>query len=261
MTLGERLMEKLEFKTVFSIHIPEFTFTIAGHTVNTGVTIPVTETVVVMWVIMAFLIIGSVLLTRNLKTVPSGIQSVLEAGIEFLNNMAKNQFGRYAPFMSCYIGSIFLFLLVANMISVISPIGLAPFATASRNMEPLFSLKPPTRDINVTASLAVISILLVLFLGIHARGLKGWIKNLFHPVPFMVIFNLMDFVTRPLALCLRLFGNIFGGFVLMELIIICVPIIVPVPLSLYFDLFDGGIQAFIFCFLTTLYIHEAIATE
>ena len=56
---------------------------------------------------------------------------------------------------------------------------------------------------------------------------------------------------------MRLFGNVLGAFVIMELVKLVVPVAVPVAFSCYFDLFDGMIQAYIFVFLTSLFIKEA----
>lgn len=238
MDLGERLMEALKFKTVFTVHIA-------------GFAVPVTETVVVTWVVMAILIIASVLLTRRLREVPEGPQVLLESAIDFLNSFAKEQFGhkwqRYAPF----IGTIFLFLATANLLPVLSPVGGFGF-------EPAFSIKPPTRDINMTAALAVLSISVVLVSGVVVRGPIGWLKHLTHPTPMMLPFNLLEYLIRPLSLCLRLFGNILGAFIIMHLIEAVAPIGVPPLLSLYFDLLDGLIQALVFTFLTALFVAEAI---
>jgi F-type H+-transporting ATPase subunit a len=235
-------MEALEIKTIFTLNLA-------------GFTIPVSETVIVSWIVMFILIIGSLVLTRSLKTIPAGAQAIMEAGIEFLNKFSKNHFGRFAKYLGPYIGSLFLFLLLANIISVLSPLEVKIFG---REFVPPFPIRPPTRDINVTAALAIISILLVLFCGFAARGVKGWFKNLFYPVPFMLPFNIMDYGTRLLSLSLRLFGNILGGFVLMTLIEKAIPLAVPMVMALYFDFFDGLIQAMIFVFLTSLYISEAI---
>jgi F-type H+-transporting ATPase subunit a len=70
--------------------------------------------------------------------------------------------------------------------------------------------------------------------------------------------NILELGIKPLSLCMRLFGNVLGAFVIMNLIEVVVPLIVPVALSLYFDLFDGLLQAFVFTFLTTLYMQEAM---
>jgi F-type H+-transporting ATPase subunit a len=241
MELGEHLNESLKFVTVFSFKL-------------FGRETPVTETVVVTWLVMAVLIGASLLLTRNLKRVPRGAQCILESAVEFLNSFSRQHFGSRARVYGPYIGTVFLFLLVANIIPVISPI-------AAFGREPLFTIKPPARDINFTAAMAIVSILLVLIGGIRARGLKGWGKRLLSPVPMMLPFNLLEYIIRPLSLCLRLFGNILGGFIIMMLIEAVAPIIAPPILSLYFDFLDGFIQALVFTFLTVLFIAEAVEVE
>jgi F-type H+-transporting ATPase subunit a len=238
-------MKAFEIKTFFS-------FTIFG------VTVPITESVIISWVVMLILIVGSIILVRKLEIVPKGFQAVLEAGVEFLNNYTAKQFGPFAKFLTPYMGSLFLFLLVGNVIGMISPFEVKAFG---HEFVPPFMLRPPTRDINVTAALGCISILLVLVCGFAARGIVGWFKHLFHPIAFMLPFNIMEYGTRLLSLSLRLFGNILGGFVLMHLIEGLFPIALPMVFALYFDIFDGVVQATIFVFLTSLYIHEAVKIE
>jgi F-type H+-transporting ATPase subunit a len=235
-------MNALEIRTIF-------TLTLFNHT------IPITETVVISWAVMVILVIAAILLTRKLKEVPTGPQVFLETAVEFLDNYAKNQFGPFARFLGPYMGSLFLFLLLANIIPVLSPV---EFKAFGHEFIPVFPIRPPTRDINVTAALAVISILLVLVCGFAARGFIGWFKKLLQPIPFMLPFNIMEYGTRLISLALRLFGNMLGGYVLMGMIEGLLPVALPVVLSLYFDFFDGLIQAAIFVFLTSLYIGEAV---
>jgi F-type H+-transporting ATPase subunit a len=235
-------MNALEIRTIF-------TLTLFNHK------IPITETVIISWAVMVILVIAALILTRKLKEVPTGPQALLETGVEFLNNFAENQFGPFAKHLGPYMGSLFLFLLIANIIPVLSPLPLKAFG---REFIPPFEIRPPTRDINVTAALAVISIILVLFCGFAARGFIGWFKKLFHPIAFMLPFNIMEYGTRLISLALRLFGNMLGGYVLMSMIEGLLPVALPVIFSLYFDFFDGLIQAAIFVFLTSLYIGEAV---
>jgi F-type H+-transporting ATPase subunit a len=122
----------------------------------------------------------------------------------------------------------------------------------------LFELKPPTRDINMTAALAIMTILIVIVAGFKKRGFKGWFKHLAEPMPMMVPFNLMEYIIKPMSLALRLFGNILGAFIIMQLIEAVAPIGIPPVFSLYFDIIDGLIQALVFSFLTTLYIAESV---
>ena len=94
--------------------------------------------------------------------------------------------------------------------------------------------------------------------GIRGKGTKGWVKSFAEPVAIVAPLNVLELVIKPLSLCMRLFGNVLGAFVIMKLIEAVVPLIVPIPLSLYFDFFDGFLQAFVFTFLTTLYMQEAM---
>ena len=235
-------MDALEIRTIFTI-------TLAGRS------IPISETVIVSWLVMLILIAISLVLTRRLSLIPRGAQAILEAAVEFLNNFSKDQFGKFSRYLAPYIGSLFLFVLTANVIGVISPLEVSAFGY---EFTPPFAIRPPTRDINVTAALALISILLVIVCGFLARGFGGWFKRLMHPLPMMLPFNIMEYATRLISLALRLFGNILGGYVLMSLIEGLFPLLLPMTLSLYFDFFDGLIQAAIFVFLTSLYISEAV---
>jgi len=238
LTIGERLKEVLVFKTAFTVHVGTLS-------------IPVTETVITSWIVMAILIAGSLLLTRNMSLVPKGPQVFVEAFVTGLNDFFKEQLGHHWSVFAPYLGTLALFLCVSDMIAVFSPI-------AAFGFEPPFALKPPTRDINVTAALAAMTICIVIISGIRYKGLGGWLKGFVKPVPFMLPFNILEYIVKPLSLALRLFGNILGAFIIMELITMLVPVFLPPVFSLYFDFFDGLIQAVVFTFLSTLYIAEAV---
>ena len=126
------------------------------------------------------------------------------------------------------------------------------------NIFGIFGFKPPTKDMNVTAALAIMSIILIQAAAIHSKGTKGWLKNFAEPVAVVTPINILELVIRPLSLCMRLFGNVLGAFVVMKLLEHLVPVILPAVFSLYFDFFDGLIQAYVFVFLTGLFIKEAI---
>ena len=129
------------------------------------------------------------------------------------------------------------------------------------NLIGVFGIKPPTKDLNVTAALALMSIVLIEYAGIHARGGLGFLKSLAAPTPIMTPMNILEIAIRPTSLCMRLFGNVLGAFVIMELIKLVVPVFVPAVFSLYFDLFDGLIQTYVFVFLTSLFMKESIGDE
>ena len=110
----------------------------------------------------------------------------------------------------------------------------------------------------MTIGLAIMSIILIEYSGIHQKGTKGWLKSFAEPIPIMLPINILELGIRPLSLCMRLFGNVLGSYVVMQLIEILCPILLPIPFNLYFDFFDGFIQAYVFVFLTSLFIGEAI---
>ena len=213
---------------------------------ETVVTIPifggiaVGESVVVSWIIMAVLVVLSILLTRNLKVEnPGKGQLMLETAVTSLHNMVSDMVGENGQRYVFYLMTVLVYIGIANIIG-------------------LFGFKPPTKDLTVTLALALMSIVLIEYAGIYAKGTKGWIKSFAQPVAIMTPFNILEIVIKPLSLCMRLFGNVLGAFVIMELIKQVVPVALPVPFSLYFDIFDGLIQAYVFVFLTSLFIKEAI---
>ncbi len=224
--LATELVEELNCETVFTI--PLF----GG--------IKVMESVVVTWIVMAVLILIAFIMTRNLKTQNiSKRQAVAELIYTKLTGMVGNMLGEEGKRYTTYLITVLLYIGLSNIIG-------------------LFGFKSPTKDLNVTLALAVMSIILVEAAGIYQKGVKKWLKSFTQPIAIVTPFNILDVFTRPLSLCMRLFGNVLGAFVIMELLKIVVPAVVPAVFCLYFDLFDGLLQAYVFVFLTSLYIKEAV---
>ena len=156
------------------------------------------------------------------------------AGIsDFFEGIIGKENKGYIP----YLMTVALYLAISNVIG-------------------LLGFKPPTKDMNVTIALAVMSMFVIEWSGIHKNGLFHWCKHFAKPVPIVAPIMILEIVIRPLSLCMRLFGNMLGGFVVMELIKEVVPLIVPIPFSFYFDIFDGLLQAYVFVFLTALFMTE-----
>lgn len=195
---------------------------------------------VVTWIIMAVLTLLAIVFVRNLKVEnPGKKQLALEAFISFLDDFFTDILGkegrRYIP----YLISTAIYIGVANLIG-------------------LLGFKPPTKDLNVTAALAIMSLFLIYYAGFHKKGMKGFLKSFAEPMPIVTPINIMEIAIRPISLCMRLFGNVIGSFVIMELLKMIMPAVLPVPFSLYFDIFDGLIQTYVFVFLTSLFIKEQI---
>ena len=224
--LSEFLMEELEAATAFTIPI------FGG--------IEVAESTVISWVIMAIIMILTLVLTRNMKVEnPGKLQVGVEYVVESLQNIVRGIVGhegeRYVP----YLATVLVFLGISNVFAVTG-------------------MKPPTKDLNVSAAVALMSIVLVQIASIRQNRVKGWLKGFTKPIAVVTPINIMELAIRPLSLCMRLFGNVLGAFVVMKILEHLVPVIVPAVFSLYFDFFDGLIQAYVFVFLTGLFIKEAI---
>ena len=229
MDLAEKLVEELECETVFTIPI--------------GDGIAVSESVVVTWIIMAVILLFAFLMTRRLRVRNiSRRQAVIETIVVKMTDLTGGMVGEKGRGVAPYLVTILIYITFANIIGI-------------------FGFKSPTKDLNVTIALALMSIVLVQLAGIHYLGFKGWLKHFAHPVGVLTPFNILDLVTRPLSLCMRLFGNVLGAFVIMKLLEAVVPVVLPAVFSIYFDLFDGILQAYVFVFLTSLYIKEGIEEE
>ena len=189
---------------------------------------------------MAILVLLSVIFVRNLRVEnPGKVQLALETIITTFNKLFGDVLGEKGKDYIPYLITVILYIGLSNIMGI-------------------FGVKPPTKDLNVTATLAIMSIVLVQISAIRAKGTKGWAKSFAEPVAIVAPLNVMELAIKPLSLCMRLFGNVLGAFVVMNLIEVVVPAVVPIPLSLYFDFFDGFLQAFVFTFLTALYMQEAI---
>lgn len=214
------------------------------------VDIPITNVVLMSWIAMAVIILWAVIATRKFKPVPKGKQNMAEIVVEVINNFCEKMIGKSGKKFAAYIGTIGLFLGVSNLLG-------AFFASGVTNGV----LCPPTRTMAVPVAFAVMTILIAIGAGIHKKGIIGFIKRLFKPIPIMFPFNILEFLIKPLSLSMRLFGNIFGAYITMELLLHALPWGIPAVASLYFDIFDGGLQTFVFVLLTTLYINEEVEDE
>ncbi|MDE5863862.1 MAG: F0F1 ATP synthase subunit A, partial [Lachnospiraceae bacterium] len=210
-SIAKSLMEELECETVFTI--PLF----GG--------IDIAESVVVTWIIMAVVVIASIILTRDLKVDHiSKRQAAVEMVVTKLTGIVEEMIGPEGKAYVPYLTTVLIYIGLSNIIG-------------------LFGMKAPTKDLNVTIALSVMSIVLVEGAGIYHHGVKKWLHKFTEPIAVVTPINILEVFTRPLSLCMRLFGNVLGAFVIMELIKQLLPFFLPAVFSLYFDLFDGLLQA------------------
>lgn len=204
-----------------------------------------------LFVAVVLAILG-IWLGSGLKKVPKGKQVVAEFLVEKVYQYTENNMGKeniaYAP----YVGTLFGFI----------------FLTSSFG---LFGFRPITADLNVTAALALLTFLMIQVNSIRVHGLKGKLKEMCDPYPFMFPLKIIEEVSLPVSLALRLFGNILGGYIVIELwmhfmtwlssFITDIPFLRAVtvlPLNLFFDIAEPAIQTFIFTTLTVMNLATAV---
>lgn len=201
------------------------------------------------WVVIAILVVASIVATRKIQRVPSGMQNFMEYAFEFVRDLAKNQLGEkdYRPWLP-FIGTLFLFIFVSNWSGALVPWKLIKL--------PVGELAAPTNDINTTVALALLTSLAYFYAGFSKRGL-GYFKKYIEPTPILLPIAILEDFTKPLSLSFRLFGNILADELVVAVLVLLVPLFVPLPVMLL-GLFTSAIQALVFATLAGAYIHEAI---
>ena len=204
----------------------------------------ITATLVFTWITIFVLALVSFLITRNLKTegrISKG-QNILEALIETINNQIKQisqqEPGKYLPF----IGTLFIFILVANIFSII------PGYIA------------PTGSLNTSIALAICVFLSVPVYGIADQGIGDYLKDYIKPTFIMLPFNIISEISRTLSLAIRLYGNVMSSSIIVAILLGVVPLFFPVIIQAL-GLLTGVIQAYIFAILAIVYIASATESD
>lgn len=202
------------------------------------------STIVFTWVLMAVMAVGAKVITRNLSMdlKRSRWQNALEivvTGIEQqIKEVGLEQPRLYLPFL----GTVFLFLAVANLFTVI----------------PWY--EPPTSSLSTTAALAICVFVAVPVYGIKSRGVLGYLKTYAEPTIVMLPFNVIGEISRTLALAVRLFGNMMSGAMIVGILLSIAPLIFPGFMTAL-GLLTGMVQAYIFSILAAVYIAAATTRE
>ncbi len=226
--------------------------------------IPITETVVNTWIVMALLVIVSIVLTRGLKIRPTSKRQIIaEYLVGMVNKLVRENMGakfmRYVPF----IGALFSLSMFSSLISLVG-------------------MYSPTGDLSTCLAWALLVFVLITYYKIRTQHIGGYLKGFTEPVFIMTPLNIIGEVATPISMAFRHFGNIASGAVVTLLIysglsalstavlglipgaagqlLSQIPIFqvgLPAVLSLYFDVFTSVLQAFIFCMLTMMYIRLA----
>ncbi len=221
--------------------------------------IPVSETIVNSWIVMAVITLVCFFLGRNLTVRnPGKRQLVAEKAVILITNLVKGVMGEknagYAP----YIGTLLIFSAVSSLSS-------------------LTGLRAPTADLATTFGWALVTFFMVQAVNIKHHGVGGWLKGFTKPVVVMTPMNIISEIANPVSMAFRHFGNIASGVVITELIYTAlaglsalvlgwIPFLSDIPLlqvglpallSIYFDLFTSCLQAYIFSMLTMVFVSGA----
>ncbi len=226
----------------------------------------ITNSLLLSWIVIGFLVVLTVVLTRRVSLVPNRLQNGVEMGVEMLlDSMSlvlgtKEKARKYFPF----IATLFTIILVSNWIGIFPGVGSIGIrhqepGTATemghQNLVPF--LRSPASDLNFTLALALVTIITINIMGIRAQGIKVSLKryiNFSSPINFFIgILELIGELAKIISLSFRLFGNVFAGEVLLIIIGFLVPYLIPVPF-LGLELFAGFIQALVFSTLTLVFL-------
>ncbi|WP_242942255.1 F0F1 ATP synthase subunit A [Clostridium sp. USBA 49] len=211
-----------------------FNLNFLGHTYGFS------KNIIAQWIIIILITVLSIFLTRNLKKVPDKKQSIAELLVEYTNNFVKSTMGENYINLSPYVGSLVAFLLFMNLTGLVG-------------------FKPPTMDYSVALGMALTTFVVIQWYAIKKVGIFHYFIGFTKPAFFMLPMNLLERVLLPVSLSLRLFGNMTAAAVILEIVYEALggisffaQIGLPVPLHVYFDIFDGTVQMLVFTMLTMI---------
>jgi F-type H+-transporting ATPase subunit a len=203
--------------------------------------VAITRPVVTAWVIMAVLTGFCWIITRQLKVQPGRRQAVLEIVVTTIAQQIEDVIRKDArPFLPL-LGTLFIFLVAANLC------GLLP------------GVQAPTSKLETPAALALIVFFSVHYLGVRARGVRGYLATFAEPKLIMLPLNIVSQLTRTFSLMVRLFGNVMSGEFVIALVVALAGLFVPIPLMVL-EILVGIVQAYIFTVLAAVFIGAAVGS-
>jgi F-type H+-transporting ATPase subunit a len=204
-----------------------------GHTMTFNM-----DAILMTWIVIIILLIFGFLAARRRSIQAGPLQVVGEMLVLQIYNLTEDALDKkmaktYAPLIC----ALFMFLLFSNWI------GIFPH------------MHEPTKDLNTPLSLGLMGFIIAHYAGIRAKGFKEYIGEYFKPIFFMMPLNLIGELAKIVSISFRLFGNIMGGSIIILVVsYLTYSVILPPFLYLFFSLFVGAVQAFVFTMLTVVYI-------
>ena len=215
-------------------NIPQYAIELFGYSLVFN-----TETITMTLIVMGLLLVFSFFATRRINIIPHSVQVVGELLVNAFYGLTKDTLEeemakKYFPL----IFSLFLFVAFSNCL------GLIP------------KLSEPTKDLNTPLGLGILGFVIAHYSGIKTKGFSAYFKDTYcEPFWFMLPLNIISELARVVSISFRLYGNIMGGAIIILLAYQYVYSLVLTPvLVMFFGLFVGSIQAFVFTMLTLVYI-------
>ena len=221
-----------ELGKVYQLLVP-----VGGYTMTFNLNV-----IVMTWIVIVLLFLFGYTAARKRSRLPGPMQVVGELLVSNLYSVVEDALDKelsrkYAPLIC----ALFMFLVISNWLGIIP------------------NLSEPTKDLNTTLSLGLMGFCIAHYAGIRAKGIKTYIKGYFEPIFFMMPLNLIGELSKVVSISFRLFGNIMGGsIIIMVVSYLTWSIILPPFLNMYFGLFVGMVQAFVFTMLTLVYISTQV---
>ena len=240
--------------------------------------LPVTNTIVVTWIILAFIFAVIKLGTRKLSLVPTGLQNLLEMVVEGLEDMTK---GLLEPKVVhwCFplVATFFLFILIANLTDLLPGFGSIGYGKPAAHSSLPFALehadvpwfRPPTADANTTVALSGIFFIMSTIWAVRYNGFGGLLKHVFGikggitgaaAIPLSLVFlfvgliEVISIAIRPVALAMRLYGNIYGGESVLTIMLPMLPLGLAAVPFYFLELIVAVVQALVFTMLCIAFI-------
>jgi F-type H+-transporting ATPase subunit a len=235
----------------------------------------VTNSMLVSWVVALAVIIFAQVATRNIKTVPDGAQNFWEWLVESLYNFLESIIGsELVKKTFWFFATIFIFILFTNWAGLIPGVGTIGWghvdaATGTFRIDRAL-LRGANADLNMTSAMALIFFVLWLIWALQANGIGGFLMHLFGPkgetsgvlrILMVVVFFLVGWLEiigilfRPVSLSFRLFGNIYAGESILDVMSHMVPFLAwLLPIPFYFlEILVGFVQSLVFMLLTAIF--------
>ena len=235
--------------------------------------LPITNSMVCTWIVAAIiLIVVRVSTWKNIKEIPSGLQNVLEAMVEgwesLIGDILDKRVTRWVfPFATTF----FIFIVISNLMDLVPGVGSIGFFGPDNSFTPIF--RPPTTDANLTVAMAGIFLVMSIYWAVRFNGVWGLVKHIFgvkmetskflYPLFFLLFFFIgaMELLSvgfaRPVALAMRLYGNVFAGESILDMIFHGKSLFFTILLSsgmYFYETFVCVVQAFVFAMLVVAFV-------